>query len=475
MVSDVDDARVRIGSDRHAAPCSAGHAQLASTVRVTPGYRWVVARTKPRLCAGVAAMNDSVVSASPVTPTTAIVVTPRATSYLTVAGVPLLRRTVLSAQRAGATVVLVQRGADARARRVLDRDARTRSVELIDKDRLVQRSSERVLVIASDCLVTTKVLDAIQRSVRWDGAAGVRADGAMQHRWAVIAGHRSQLQTFIALVSGCGCADAGEYTIETVPGVRIVHLESPSDSERAEDALVAELRASTTDTDGPIARLDRAVSIRLSRVLLRTPIRPNHITAAGTCIGLLGAWALAQGQYWYGVLGALLFWIAVIIDGCDGEVARLKFLESRFGQLFDVITDNVVHVAIFAGIAVGAYRDGRVEQGFLFAATLIVGFLCASAATSLCLLSDGPVKHLEISSRRGRLRRRVLQVFEALMNRDFAYLLAVLALVDRLHWFLWGTVFGTYAYAAGLVWVYRWSDRPRSSHASAEPANESTR
>jgi phosphatidylglycerophosphate synthase len=219
-----------------------------------------------------------------------------------------------------------------------------------------------------------------------------------------------------------------------------------------------ELRDATRETDGPIARIDRAVSLRLSGWLVGTPLRPNHITMLGTCTGLLAAWALAQGTYWYGLLGAWLFWLAIIIDGCDGEVARLKFLESRFGQLFDVITDNLVHVAIFAGLGVGAYRAGRIEEAIAFTATLIAGFLCASAATYFCLLGDGPVKQLEARSRRGRMRRRVLQIFEALMNRDFAYLIAVLALIDRLHWFLWGTVFGTYAYALGLVWVYRLSD-----------------
>src|SRR5262249_38407905 len=160
-------------------------------------------------------------------------------------------------------------------------------------------------------------------------------------------------------------------------------------------------------------------------------------------------------SYAFGVYGALLFWLAVIIDGCDGEVARLKFLESRFGRLFDIITDNIVHVAIFAGLALGAHRAGHVQDVLAFATATIVGFLCASAATYFCLLSDGPAKHLEASSARGRMRRRILQMFEAMMNRDFVYLLILLALIGRLQWFLWGTVVGTYAYALGLAFVYR--------------------
>src|SRR5262249_58312724 len=106
----------------------------------------------------------------------------------------------------------------------------------------------------------------------------------------------------------------------------------------AERALVRRLVALTADSDGPIARLDRAVSTRISRYLVRTPLRPNHITTIGTLVGFAGAWWLARGTYASGIVGTLLFWLAVIIDGCDGEVARLKFQESRFGYLYDITT-----------------------------------------------------------------------------------------------------------------------------------------
>jgi hypothetical protein len=52
----------------------------------------------------------------------------------------------------------------------------------------------------------------------------------------------------------------------------------------------------------------------------------------------------------------------------------------------------------------------------------------------------------------------MLRGFEALMNRDFAYLLVLLALLGHLDWFLWGAAFGTYAFTGGLVAIYRWRD-----------------
>jgi hypothetical protein len=59
---------------------------------------------------------------------------------------------------------------------------------------------------------------------------------------------------------------------------------------------------------------------------------------------------------------------------------------------------------------------------------------------------------------KGRIRERLLRAFESVMNRDFAYLLFVLALVHRLEWFFWAAAFGTYLFSAALLWVYRWRD-----------------
>jgi hypothetical protein len=52
-----------------------------------------------------------------------------------------------------------------------------------------------------------------------------------------------------------------------------------------------------------------------------------------------------------------------------------------------------------------------------------------------------------------------------LSNRDFAYLIAILAIVDRLNWFLVGSALGSYVFAVAL-WVISYRERQRAPGAA---------
>ena len=68
---------------------------------------------------------------------------------------------------------------------------------------------------------------------------------------------------------------------------------------------------------------------------------PNVITILATLVGLVAAAGFGVGTYSAGIIAALLFQLAAIIDCCDGEVARLTFTESPFGAWLDIAMDNV--------------------------------------------------------------------------------------------------------------------------------------
>lgn len=219
-----------------------------------------------------------------------------------------------------------------------------------------------------------------------------------------------------------------------------------NDARRCEDKLIGVLAAHTAQTDGFMARhFDRRISQFFSKRLVRTTIKPNQVTLIGVSIGLTAALLLSLPDYWAHLLGALLFVFCVIVDGVDGEVARLKLMESRFGHYLDITTDNLVHVAIFVGIAFGLY-NGTGNRLYIWALWLLLGgFVICGLAVYQCIKRVDPEAFKQSP--------RLVRFMKMLSNRDFAYLILLLALIDHLEWFLLGAAAGTYLFAGGLWYL----------------------
>jgi phosphatidylglycerophosphate synthase len=148
-------------------------------------------------------------------------------------------------------------------------------------------------------------------------------------------------------------------------------------SRMAERALIQSLRKSV---DGLISRtLNRPLSLLTTRLLARTPITPNQWTVFIGVVGLVGAWMLAQGGYWMMTLGALTVHISSILDGCDGELARIKFQSSQIGEWLDTAFDDVVNSAMILGLGLGMHATTGES---LYATTAILAYVMYLTATS---------------------------------------------------------------------------------------------
>jgi phosphatidylglycerophosphate synthase len=396
---------------------------------------------------------------------TAVILPPAAASFQVVAGLPLIQRTVLSALRSGFDRILVVSTEHGdRLRELFKRDERTRLVQVTDELPAIDGTS--VTLIPSDRVLTAATFRRIN-AVPLDGVPLIfekaEQGGVALCRPAMLAGIDFRGLTAHgadALWAALRARGAQSMALDDEVCVRVTGESASVDA--AERALCNRLRADTATSDGPLAHwIDRRISLRISRWLVRhSQLRPNHITLIGTSVGFIAAGLLSIGTYWTGIAGTLLFLCATIIDGCDGEVARLKFCESTFGEKFDVFTDNLVHVAIFVGLALGLYHRNPDGHYLVLMSLLLGGFALDVIASYFFLVkrpgfarSGGtPV------SWKGKARQNLLGVFEAAMNRDFAYLLVVFAACNRLDWFFWGTAFGTYLFAILLVWIYRWRD-----------------
>ena len=125
---------------------------------------------------------------------------------------------------------------------------------------------------------------------------------------------------------------------------------------RAERQLVWSLRKSA---DGLASKwVNRRISLPISWLLARTPIHPNHITVIALMFALAGGLVISRGGYTAGLLGMLLVNFGSIVDGVDGELARLRFQFSRLGQWLDTVADDVANLAYAGGVMASLHAAG---------------------------------------------------------------------------------------------------------------------
>jgi CDP-L-myo-inositol myo-inositolphosphotransferase len=128
-----------------------------------------------------------------------------------------------------------------------------------------------------------------------------------------------------------------------------IDVDDPQSFQKAEKALLNRLRDKAND--GPVARyLNRPISVRLSRHLVNFDITPNQISMFSFVCSLLAAGLFALGGYVALLTGGVLAQFASIVDGCDGEVARLKYQSSGFGGWFDAVMDRYADAFLLFGL-----------------------------------------------------------------------------------------------------------------------------
>ena len=153
-----------------------------------------------------------------------------------------------------------------------------------------------------------------------------------------------------SLTGGVRCLAAeSRVNVFDIRGRFWLDVDDPKDLEKAERELLDQMRAKPND--GPVSKyINRPVSVRISRRLTRLPVTPNQISLVSFLCSLVGAGLFALGGYPALLAGGILAQFASIIDGCDGEVARLKYCESDFGGWFDAVLDRYADAFLLFGL-----------------------------------------------------------------------------------------------------------------------------
>jgi phosphatidylglycerophosphate synthase len=219
-----------------------------------------------------------------------------------------------------------------------------------------------------------------------------------------------------------------------------VAFRSNDDRRRVEAWL---LRGLIKESEGFMSRhVERKISLAVTRSLVNTRLTPNAMTLVSAGIGILGAFFFAMSGTAHHVVGALLFWLHSVLDGCDGELARLKFAESRWGGLIDFWGDNVVHCAVFSAIAAGVHAKEPGPVPVMLAASAVSGTLLSAGlvhrTTMRGKISGGPLFTSVVgSSPLGENGSSPIEkIADHLARRDFIYLVIALAMAGKVKWFL---------------------------------------
>lgn len=116
------------------------------------------------------------------------------------------------------------------------------------------------------------------------------------------------------------------------------------------------LQTARKPQDGVVARLiNRRISLFLTKYFLYLNVHPVVQSIITFATGVLSVIFVGYGRQLL-VPGAILFELASIIDGCDGENARLTYRITRSGQALDITGDAVTFVSFFVALPVGLYR-----------------------------------------------------------------------------------------------------------------------
>ena len=100
------------------------------------------------------------------------------------------------------------------------------------------------------------------------------------------------------------------------------------------------------------ARLNRVLSQRVvtpALLALVPRITPNQVTLVAFAVAVAAAAGFAVGAP---IAAALLVVLASVLDGSDGEVARLTYRSSPYGAFLDAVLDRAADGILFTGVAI---------------------------------------------------------------------------------------------------------------------------
>lgn len=159
----------------------------------------------------------------------------------------------------------------------------------------------------------------------------------------------------------------------------------------ADPEALGEARQALAAVDEEAVRLKSAVKSRdgffttfcvspysryLARWCARRGLTPNQVTTASLLTALIAAASAATGTRAGFVTAGVLLLLSFVLDCADGQLARYSLQYSTLGAWLDATFDRAKEYAFYAGLALGAARDGGSDDVWALALGAMVLQTC---------------------------------------------------------------------------------------------------
>jgi CDP-L-myo-inositol myo-inositolphosphotransferase len=223
--------------------------------------------------------------------------------------------------------------------------------------------------------------------------------------------------------------------IERLRGAAAVRIEPGTGPAAASPTSWEIIRATGKPGDGLVSRwLNRPISQRITLLVLAIPgVRPIHVTVLTALIALPMVWCLLFGGHAGLIAGAVLFQVASVVDGVDGEMARATWRTSAEGASLDSLVDMTINFLFVSGLTIHLALRDRDAIGWI-GAWAIVAMIVGNVLIARRVRAQGAPLGFDLFKRRnariGGLVDLVYLVVQVISSRDFfAFLYMVLTIV----------------------------------------------
>lgn len=264
------------------------------------------------------------------------------------------------------------------ARRVFVVDSAAAASALPDWDR-ARGAADLLVVRAGDQLVHLPLVTPLLGG-KGERRAAVGPDG--QFAGALYLAARTAPEAIAAITAKPDTADrdlASRYgaAVEKIRhGAIAVHAATAPAEREAAANMLFQLMVKA-DEDSPVSRyIYRPLSRPITRALLPTTITPNQVSYVVGLLGLAGCVLTAFPSMTALIGGAFLVFLSCVIDGCDGEIARMKLEFSPFGAWLDTVIDETTQVSYFLAIGYHTYQH---HPAAWLGGSIVLGLACYAA------------------------------------------------------------------------------------------------